>query len=146
MPTAGRLTAAVFFAVLAWYVTDLAMTVMPSAYDRPSVPKWNALIAFCASWSVFRKLDGTIRHGLVLGLTAALLTTALITLCHSAALTFGAAWRGRTGSLLDTFESTFSTMGDIALFLLSSQETVIAAVVGALAIGIVSAMMQRRFT
>ena len=146
MPTAGRLTAAVFFAMLAWYATEVAMSVMPSAYDRPGVPKWNAAISFFVAWSLFKRLDGTLWNGTVLSLTTAVISMILATLCHSAALTFDAAWRGRTGSLISTFEKVFANMGDMALHLILSQQAMVSIFAGALAIGVAAAIMERRFS
>lgn len=146
MPTAGRLTAAVFFAVLAWYVTEVALAVMPSVYDRPGVPKWNAILAFGTAWTLFRKVEGTLWNGIVLSLTTAVVSMVLITLCHSAAMTFDAAWRGRTGSLINTFEKVFSNMGDMALHLVMSQQTMLTLLVGALGIGAAASVMERRFS
>ena len=146
MPTAGRLTAAVFFAALAWAITDIALAVMPSVYDRPLVPKFNAALAAFVAWSMFGKLDGTLRHGVVLALSTAFLTAGMAALCHASTMTFAAAKRGRTGSLIDTFEAVFSMMGDILYYFVQSYQAVLVLVLGALAIGAVSALMQRRFT
>ena len=146
MPTAGRLTGAVFFAALAWYATELALSVMPSAYDRPGVPKWNAILSFFVAWSLFKRLDGTLWNGMMLALTTAVLSMILATLCHSAAMTFDAAWRGRTGSLISTFEKVFANMGDMALHLVLSEQAMISIFTGAFAIGVAAAIMERRFS
>ena len=145
MPTAGRLTAAVFFAALAWYATEVALEAMPSVYDRPGVAKWNAVIGFWGAWTVFKKLDGTLRQGLVLGLSAVVLISGTAALIHSSALTVDAAWRGQTGTLLITFEKVFATMGDIVLSFATAQQALTATVAGGLLIGAAATMMERRF-
>ena len=146
MPTAGRLTAAVLFALLVWYVTEKALAVMPSVYDRPGVAKWNALIALCTAWSLFRKIDGTLKQSTVLALTTSVIAIAVATLCHSCAMTFDAAWRGRTGNLITTFEKVFSNMGDMTLQFVLAQQAMATLFAGALAIAAAAAVMERRFS
>lgn len=145
MPTAGRMTAAVFFAVLAWYATEVALGVMPSVYDRPGVAKWCAVIGFWAAWTVFRKIDGSLRQSFVLSLSTAVLIAGVAALLHSASMTFSAAWQGQSGTLIATFERVFSTMGDIVLNLATAQQAMVAILAGALVIGAAATMMERRF-
>ena len=146
MPTAGRLTAAVFFAALAWLATDMAQSVMPAMYDRPGVPKWNAILAFVVAWSLFRRINGRLWNGVVLSMTTAVVAVIFAALVHSSAMTFAGAWQGRTGSLISTFEKVFANMGDMILHLLMAQQSVIAIFAGALAIGVAAAVMERRFS
>lgn len=84
MPTAARLVAAVLFALLAWYTTEMVKTLLPEGTRTVYFAEGNALIGWLFGWVFMgpRVGDG-MRAALGIGLTNALMICAAAIFVHA---------------------------------------------------------------
>jgi len=72
MPTTGRLVAAVLFAALSWYVSELTKPLFPEGSDQGKMSEVNAAIGFFVGWLVAgSRARGPWSSAVGYGLTAA---------------------------------------------------------------------------
>ncbi|NCO85199.1 MAG: TrgA family protein [Rhodobacterales bacterium] len=115
MPTAGRLAAAVLFAALGWYVSQLIMAQM----DEGTQPVWyaeiNALIGVAMGWTVAgSRARGPWMAAVSYGLTATIAMVFWIIFLHSFVQMIKNSMRGSYGSnpsnaLVDVFRLMMDT-------------------------------------
>lgn len=77
MPTASKLVAAVLFAALAYYTSDLLKPLLPEGTPAKWLSESNALIGLLCGWKIMGPRG---REGLVTGLGIGLTTTVAMTL------------------------------------------------------------------
>lgn len=115
MPTAGRLAAAVLFAALGWYVSQLIMAEMEEGTQPAWYAEINAVIGLLMGWIVAgSRARGPWMAAVSYGLTATIAMVFWIMFLHSFIQMIKNAMRGTYGSnpsnaLVDVFRLMFDT-------------------------------------
>jgi hypothetical protein len=106
MPTAAKLAAAVIFAALAWWVSQMVKQLFPAGTDLGRFAEYNALIGAVIGWRVAgERARTTWPNAVAYGLTAALAMTFMALFLHCAAIminqSFQKVYEGPAEALID---------------------------------------------
>ncbi|MEP2782771.1 MAG: TrgA family protein [Pseudoruegeria sp.] len=119
MPTASKLVAAISFAILAWFVTELVFPLLPEGTQTKWLRESNALVGLICGWKIMgpRGRDG-LQAGLGVGLTTSAAMTIAAIFAHASfemlKLSFRKVYGGPVEAVAAVFEICFENFQLIA--------------------------------
>jgi hypothetical protein len=145
MPTAAKLIAALLWAVLAWYTSQLIKPLFPEGTDVGWFAEVNALIGIVIGWQVAgSRAGGTWAAAISYGVTA---TVALVLWClflHSFAEMIRLSLRKLYEGPVDALVGVFALMVDYGQMILDPQ-VIVTLLVGGIIAGILTEMAGRNW-
>lgn len=146
MPTAGKLTGALLFAALAWYVSLLTVPLFPQNMDLGYFKELNAAVGVYCGWRIAGRRAGTgyvaaISYGLTTGV--ALVVIALF--LNSSWLMLERSMRGHFHGPFEAVVTVFEIMLENAE-LMATPEIIGTLVIGSLLGGLVTDFIGQRYS
>lgn len=145
MPTAARLVAAVLLAILGWILSVQIRPLMPEGTAFGWFNYVNALIGFCVGWVAVGSRAG---RGFVPGINNGLTGVAVLFIwglaVHSSYEMFRLAMRNRYDGPMEAVTAIFLIASEFGL-MIATVPVLVAAVVGAVIVGLVADVAARRW-
>lgn len=146
MPTAPKLVAAVLFAVLAWFVSDLYKPLLPEGTQVGLLSPVNAVFGMLMGWQVMgRRAGDTMRAAFGYGLTTAAVIVFWALLFWSGYVMVRRSTRLYYDGPMEALTDMFGLMVEYAR-LGATPEVIGSLVVGALVFGWLTEQVARRFS
>jgi len=145
MPTAAKLAAAVLFAALAWFASELIKPLFPEGSDVGRFSEINAVIGAIAGWRVAGPRARTTLQGAVsYGLTTTIVMTVSALFLHSFAVMIRQSLRklydGPVEAVAGVFEIMFHNF-----MMIATPEVLGTILVGGMVAGLVTEWFGRNF-
>ncbi len=145
MPTAPKLIAAVLFAALAWFVSDLVKPLLPEGTQVGLLSPINALIGVVLGWRLMGNGTGKgMRTALGYGLTTTAMILFWAVLLWSAYLMVIRSTRLRYDGPVEAIQDMFALMVEYVTTM-ATPDVIGSMVVGSLIFGWLTEMVARRF-
>ena len=146
MPTAGRLMGAIAFAALAFYLSELYKPLMPEDANPGRLSEINALVGAIVGWVIAGKRAGSgTRSAIGYGLTTAVAVIFWCLFVHAFNEMLDRAWNNIAYSGgMEAVIAVFDLMVEFAQPMVS-QSYIIAAVIAALAAGLITELFGQRY-
>ncbi len=146
MPTAPKLIAAILFAALTWFVTDLVKPLLPVGTQMGLLSPINTVIGAFFGWRVMGARAGqSLKASLGYGITTAVIIVFWCLLVWSAYLMTIQSTRMRYDGPIDALQDMFFMMYDYARLMFTG-EIVGSLAVGALVFGWLTDQVARRYS
>ncbi len=148
MPTGGKLVGAIFFGMLAFFISDLIKPLLVESHGTKLewFSRWNGLVGILMGWQLIGKTAGkTYRSSLGMGLTT---FAATVFWC----LVLWSAWEMLQRSMRRSYDGAVEALQDMTQLFIeyavfaAQQDIVMAAVIGALFCGWVTEYFARRWS
>ncbi|MFQ6548510.1 TrgA family protein [Aestuariibius sp. 2305UL40-4] len=145
MPTAGRLMGAIAFAALAFYLSELYKPLMPEDANPGRLSEINALVGALVGWVIAGKRAGSgTRSAIGYGLTTAAAVIFWCLFVHAFNEMIDRALQVSYNGGMEAVVAVFDLMLEFAQPMLT-QSYVIAAVIAALAAGLITELFGQRY-
>jgi hypothetical protein len=145
MPTASKLVAALLFAALAWFASDLVRPLLPEGTQDGMFAPLNAAVGFVMGWTIMGARAGqTMTMSLGYGLTTAAITVFWCLLIWSGYVMVEASMKLRYNGPMHALQSMGAMMIDYAQ-MMATRAVVGSLVVGALVFGWLTEQVARRY-
>ena len=146
MPTASKLVAALLFAALAWFASDLVRSLLPEGTQDGLFAPLNAAVGFVMGWTIMGARAGqSMRMSLGYGLTTAAMTVFWCLLIWSGYIMVEASMNLRYNGPMHALQSMGLMMVDYAR-LMATPAIVGSLVIGALFFGWLTEQVARRYS
>ena len=145
MPTAGRLMGAIAFAALAYYLSELYKPLMPEDANPGRLSEINALVGAIVGWVIAGKRAGSgTRSAIGYGLTTAAAVIFWCLFVHAFNEMLDRALNVSYDGGMEAVVAVFDLMLEFAQPMLT-QSYIIAAVIAALAAGLITELFGQRY-
>lgn len=146
MPTFGKLVGAVWFGVLAWYVSGMIIPLLPEGIQAGWFREVNLLIGLYVGWSLVgpRAGDGYI-NSISHGLTALVVLVVLGLFINSFLQMIQVSFRDRLDGLGAAFEYVFEMFAKNGL-MIAKPDIALTLLAGGVGGGLVTEVLGRRFS
>ena len=146
MPTAPKLVAAAFFAVLAWFCADLIKPLLPDGTQYGLFSPVSAAFGVLVGWVFCGKRLGQGLGGPVgIGFASSILLSFWVLLTFSGYEMLRMSMRGRYDGPMDALQNLFQIAVDY-LFIAATPEVIGTLVIGGVFGGVLTGMAARRWT
>lgn len=145
MPSAGRFVGALFFACIAWFVSEMFKPLLPDGTNFGKFSEYNAALGAMVGWAMLGlRSHGSRNASISAGLTAsaALVFWALFlySVSEMLKLSLRKAYEGPVEALVGVFQLMIEH-----ILLMATPEIIITLVVGGIVAGMVSGWAERRW-
>ncbi len=145
MPTAGRLMGAIAFAALAYYLSELYKPLMPEDANPGRLSEINALVGAIVGWVIAGKRAGSgTRSAIGYGLTTAAAVIFWCLFVHAFNEMLERALNVSYDGGMEAVVAVFDLMLEFAQPMLT-QSYIIAAIIAALAAGLITELFGQRY-
>lgn len=138
MPTAGRMVAAILYAGLAWWVSQMIEPLFPEGSDLGWFAEFNAAVGFVMGWTVAgKRAGGTWSAAISYGLTATAATVFWALFLHCFAEMIRKSMRRLYDGPFEALVDVFDLMFEYAL-LMAVQPVILTLVIGGIIAGLIT--------